>query len=237
MAVVASDDVAALLASHPLFRHLVEHERHDLARNCTKKEFRAGEMVFVKGDPGGAFHVVLTGRVLIVNYSINGQPVIYDVLCRGDNFGEVPAIDGKARTAHATTLDDTELLIIGRSVFLELITQNSRFALSLLDGLSRRLRFARALLDDLIWFDLPSRLAKRLLALVEKQEAFGQPSNAVRVCHLSQNTLAGMIGASRQTVNKLLRDWEHQGIVELHREEIIVSNIGYLRNIADGGLS
>jgi CRP-like cAMP-binding protein len=235
--VVASDDVAALLASHPLFRHLAEHERLDLARNCKKKEFHASETVFAKGDPGGACHVVLTGRVLIVNYSVNGQPVIYDVFCRGDHFGEISAIDGKTRTADARTLEDTELLIIGGSTFLRLVTQNSRFALSLLEVLSGRLRFARALLDDLIWLDLPSRLAKRLLALVEKQGAFDQPSNAARVCHLSQNTLAGMIGASRQTVNKLLRDWEHQGIVELRREEIIVGNAGYLRNIADGSLS
>jgi DNA-binding transcriptional regulator YhcF (GntR family) len=74
------------------------------------------------------------------------------------------------------------------------------------------------------------------LALAEKQEAFDQPSGE-RVCHLSQNSLAGMIGASRQTVNKMLRDWEHQGIVELHREEIIVCDATRLRDIADSSLS
>jgi CRP-like cAMP-binding protein len=231
--VVVSYDVTALLANHPLFRHLPEHERLDLAKNGNRKEFSSGELVFAKGDPAEAFYIVLKGRVLISNYSVD-QKIIYDVPCSGDNFGEVSAIDGNSRTADATTLEDSELLIIRRSVFLQLIVQNSRFALSLLETICIRVRFARALLDDLYWLDLPSRLAKRLLALAEKQEAFDQPSGE-RVCHLY--SLAGMIGASHQTVNKVLRDWEHQGIVELHREEIIVCDATRLRDIADSSLS
>jgi CRP/FNR family cyclic AMP-dependent transcriptional regulator len=234
--VVVSYDITALLANHPLFRHLPEHERLDLAKNGNIKEFDSGELVFAKGDPAGGFYIILKGRVVIGNYSAAGQQTIYDVLSSGDNFGEVSAIDGNARTADATTLEDSELLIIRRSVFLQLIIQNSGFALSLLETMCRRVRFARVLLHDLYWLDLPCRLAKRVLALAEKQEALDQPSGE-RVCHLSQNSLASMIGASRQTVNKMLRDWEHQGIVELHREEIIVCDATRLRDIADSSLS
>jgi CRP-like cAMP-binding protein len=112
-----SYDVTALLANHPLFRHLPEHERLDLAKNGNRKEFRSGELVFAKGDPAGAFYIVLKGRVLIGNYSVDGQKIIYDVLCSGDNFGEVSAIDGNARTADATTLEDSRTIDYPKECF------------------------------------------------------------------------------------------------------------------------
>ena len=97
------------------------------------------------------------------------------------------------------------------------------------------MRLVRSILDDLYGLDVPSRLAKRLLALAENQEAAGRPDD-VRVCRLSQISLASMIGASRQTVNKMLRDCRHQGIVELHREEIIVCDATRLRDIVDSSI-
>jgi CRP-like cAMP-binding protein len=117
---------------------------------------------------------------------------------------------------------------------LSLLKQNPHVSLRLLHIIGARVRLTSARLDELFWLDFPSRLAKRLLVLLEG-EGWGEGSEGKLVCRLSQDRLASIIGASRQTVNEQLRAWEREGIVHLSRGSISIRNEVRLRQIASPG--
>lgn len=227
-------DVKNILAQHFLLKHLPVDDLARLAGLSTTKRLQAGEAVFMKGDPGNSMMAVLSGRVRICAYSAGGREVVLNVINQGEVFGEIAMIDGGERTADAFAMEATELLVLSRRDFMPFLESNPSVCVKLLEVLCRRLRWTSEQLEDVNFLDLRSRLAKRILYLVDHNDdqAVGEQPAGVRI---SQHMLASMIGTSREAVNKQLRFWEEEGVIDVRRGSITVLSRDRLARIVEDG--
>lgn len=209
-------DIKAILANHVMLRHLPPGELERLAQMATTRQCKAGEAVFLKGDPGTSMMAVMTGRVRICCYSSDGREVVLNVCGLGEVFGEIALIDGGDRTADAFAMDATELLVLSRRDFLPVLHRNPEVCVRLLELLCRRLRATSQQLEDVNFLDLRTRLAKRLLYLSETSSERPAADEMITL-RISQHMLASMIGTSREAVNKQLRSWQEHGLIGVGR--------------------
>jgi CRP-like cAMP-binding protein len=214
-----SHPVVQRFGEHPLLRHFPSDELAAFLRASKQRTYREGEFVFVKGDPGETCFLVLSGRIRICSFSPEGRISVLDIVAAGEIFGEMALLDEGQRSTDADALEDSELLIMRRRDILPLLSRYPPASMALLRLLSSRLRRTTDQLEDFAWLSLAARLAKRLLAL---SAAGGSSSGELAVVSLPQGALAGMVGASRQAVNKQLRCWEEGGLICLKRGAIVV---------------
>jgi len=205
-----------------LFAGLDEVELESIARQMRSRRFRNGETIFHQDDPGDALHVVVAGAVKIVLPSAeDGEPAIMATLRPGDFFGALALLDGAPRSATAVALGKTETLVLRREAFLELVDSDRTLRVALLSSLSHEIRSITAHVQDLHFLDLPGRLAKRILREAEGREP--EPDGSVQLAWpYTQSELAGMIGGSRQSVNRLLSDLVDEGLVEVRRDALVI---------------
>src|SRR6266702_8103079 len=145
----------------------------------------------------------------------------------GEIFGEIALLDGRPRTGDATAMSDCELMVIERRDFLDLVRSQPEIALKLMEVLCARLRHTSEQVEDVLFLDLPGRLAKILLQLTETAKL----PQARRVA-ITQREIGQMIGMSRESTNKQLRDWEDRNWVRLERGGIVVLKPDALAAIA-----
>jgi|SRR5688572_5873202 CRP/FNR family transcriptional regulator, cyclic AMP receptor protein len=218
-----------MLERSPLFRGLAAAPLQRLASLAAQRKFRAGEIVFSQGDPGDALYGVIAGRVRISAGTTDGREIYLNIMQPGDTFGEIALLDGGQRTATATTTDASELVSIRREHFLGLIAQEPALALELLRLCGQRLRWTSGMVEDAALLDVPARLAKRLLSLVQQH---GQRSEGGVTLRLSQEELASFLGVSRQIVNQYLQGWRARNWVRLGRGVVTVCDESALRNLS-----
>jgi CRP-like cAMP-binding protein len=156
--------------------------------------------------------VVCAGSVRISVPSEQGQDAIFNLIPPGELFGEIALLDGGARTADAMVIEDSELMVIERRDFIPLIREFPDVAMKLIEVVCSRLRRTSEQVEDIVFLGLPERLAKALLRLHASSAA--NPENAIRI---TQRDLSQMVGASRESANKLLRDWQRRGWLKLRR--------------------
>ena len=200
-----------------------------LVHTLRVRRFRKGETIFHQGDPGDALFVVDSGSVKVVLPSDEGaEPAIVAILGPGEFFGELAILDGAAHSATIVAVEATETLVLHRDAFLSLIDSDSGLRRALLASLATEIRRLTGHVEDLHFLDLPGRLASRILRLAESA---GVPTadRSVRISWpYTQSELAGMIGGSRQSVNRLLADLTDQGLVRLERDHLVVVDVDRL---------
>ena len=190
-------------------------------------------MLFRKGDPGDSLYVVLAGRISIGTTSEDGKEVVLNVLGRGEVFGEIALLDGKARTADATAMAESNLLVLDRKDFMPFLESHPEVAARLIAVLCERVRWVSQSYEDALFMDLPARLAKRLLLLAETH---GEPAGGTGTrieFPLSQQELAKMAGVSRESVNKLLRAWQTQGLIAHDHSHVTILDEARLRRLVE----
>jgi CRP/FNR family transcriptional regulator, cyclic AMP receptor protein len=203
----------ALLASH-FFSHMSAEELDEIIGFAVERRLPRGTSIFSKGDAGSSMMAVLAGRVRISAVSADGKEVTLNVIGPGEIFGEIALLDGKPRSADATAVEDTVLMEVERKRFLPFLLKNEALVERLLVVLCDRLRRTSLVLEEIALFDLPSRLARLLVKL---SQDYGRPApvGGVRIdMKLSQRDLATLVASSRETVNKQLRGWREQGMVD-----------------------
>lgn len=227
-------EVRRILAQNFLFRYLPPTDLDRLGDLAFRRSYGRGESIFLKGDPGNAMMAVLSGRVQICTYSSDGREVVLNVILPGEVFGEIALIDGGERTADAFAMETTELLILSRRDFLPYLESNPKVCVKLLEMMCLRIRWTSEQLEDLNFLDLRSRLAKRLvyLASIHGEETVEGTRINVR---LPQHLLASMIGTSREAVNKQLRAWESDNIIDVSRGSITIRDREALKQIVNEG--
>ncbi|MBL8659131.1 MAG: Crp/Fnr family transcriptional regulator [Rhodospirillales bacterium] len=225
-------DLKAALAQHFLLKDLSPVDLERVGDLATTRWYRTGQPVFMKGDPGTAMMAVLSGRIRICAYSADGREVILNVINPGEVFGEIALIDGGERTADAFAMEPTELLSLSRRDFLPYLERNPPVCIRLLTVLCQRLRSTSEQLEDFNFLDLRCRLAKRLLYLAA---IHGEPSGTgIHIgVRLPQHLLASMIGTSREAVNKQLRLWEGDGLLDVRRGSITILDREGLEAVVD----
>ena len=186
-------------------------------------EYGKGEIVFQQGDPGDALFVVNSGTVEIGILSEEGKKLSLNVMKAGDVFGEIAALDGGIRTATATALQPVTMVKYRRSDLNELISSRSEMALKVIELLCGRIRWINQQVEDLAMLDVEGRLANRLLILYNR---FAGGDGWLK---MSQSDLADFLGVSRESTNKALQNWRAEGIIELSRGSIKITDASILR--------
>lgn len=198
-----------ILRQCTLFHGLDDAGLCELAGRARMENFRSGETIFDAGSPGQEMMAVVIGIVRISLPSVTGKELILADLGSGDVFGEIALLDGRARSATATAHKACSLLLLHRRDVLSFLRKRPDFCITLLELLCARLRRSDDRMADIAFFDVPARLAK---ALVSRVAAAADSTLEVA---LSQSDLAKMVGSSRENVNRCLREWQRQGLVQV----------------------
>ena len=169
---------------------------------------------------------VLVGAVRISLPAPKGREVILVDLPAGELFGEIALLDGKPRSASASALTNCELMVLERRDMLQFLEHNPSACLNLMQLLCARIRRSDERMAEIAFFDLPARLAKALLR-------YPTPSRGPQKLALSQRELAEMSGATRENVNRCLREWQRRGILELKNRWTIILKPEALHAIED----
>lgn len=220
MPVATNLDLDALSRSVVL-RGLARAELEQLADLMRRRTYRRGEVVFHQGDPGESLHVVCHGTLKVVIIGDNGEEAVLAVLGPSDVFGEMALLDGGPRSATVTALESVETAVLSRSDFVQLLRRTPATVDSLLASLARTIRQADDDIGGLMFLDLHGRLARKLLELAETYGEASDGKTLIRV-QLTQEELAGMIGATRASVNKILGFFEDRGAIERRGRQIVV---------------
>jgi CRP/FNR family cyclic AMP-dependent transcriptional regulator len=226
---MAAFDKRAVLREHPLFGGLSSEVIDRLASYAHTKAVAAGSTIFAKGDPGNSLFAVCTGTVKISNHSADGKDAVFNLINAGEIFGEIALLDGQPRTAEAHALTDCELMLIDRRDFIPLVKSQPDIALKLIEVLCGRLRRTSEQVEDVLFLNLPARLAKTLLWLASRSKAPAQN----RKVAITQREIGQIIGMSRESTNKELRAWEDNKWVRLERGGVVVLAPDKLAQIAE----
>jgi CRP/FNR family cyclic AMP-dependent transcriptional regulator len=224
-------DKEMVLSEHFLLRHLGRDELRRLAATTTLSNHAAGAVIFLKGDPGNSMIAVVRGRVKICAHSSEGKELILNIIERGGLFGEIALFDGEPRTADAIALEDTDLLSLERSKVQPFFKENPDLALRLLAVVCKRFRETSEHLEDSLFREAPSRLARCLLRL---SRAFGKnvDGGTLLDIKLSQQQIGNYVGVSRETVNKQLGEWQRDGLIAINSSVITLRNKAALEDVA-----
>lgn len=211
----------AVLATAPLFAGVDPATADLLASAMTTRKVDRGHVVFTEGDTGDRLFIVLEGKVKISRSASDGRENLLAVLGPSEMFGELSLFDPGPRTATATAVTDSALASLDHDDLRPLLLAQPSVAAQLLAALAQRLRRTNEAMADLVFSDVPGRVAKALLDLAER---FGDAeSDGVRVHHdLTQEELAQLVGASRETVNKALSEFANRGWLRLEGRTVLL---------------
>jgi len=219
------------LRDAPLFSALDEHSAAALRESMTSETLKKGEVLFQEADQGDQLYLITDGKIKLSHTSGDGRESLFTVLGPGDMFGELSVFDPGPRTSTAIAVTDVEVLGLKHDVLKPWLTQRPEVAQSLLQALANRLRRNSETMSDLVFADVPGRVAKVLIQLNEK---FGANSASGRlVAHdLTQEEIAQLVGASRETVNKALADFVTRGWIRLETRSVLILDVTRLQGRA-----
>ncbi|MFZ9284182.1 MAG: Crp/Fnr family transcriptional regulator [Candidatus Nanopelagicales bacterium] len=214
-----------------LFSALDDEAAQALRASMTEHKAAKGAVIFAEGDPGDRLYVVMHGKVKLGSQADDGRENMFAVLGPGEMFGELSLFDPSPRQANAVALTDVTLLGLANESLQPWLTGRPEVAIGLLRALARRMRKTHGSLSDLVFTDVPGRVAKALIELAKK---FGEhQDNGVRVNHdLTQEELAQLVGASRETVNKALADFAQRGWIVLEQKSVLILELDRLQRRA-----
>ena len=214
-----------LLERHGFFGQLSQSDLDAVLTHARVEHHRAGELIFAKGSPGRSMMAVLRGSIKISLPSVAGREIVLAINKAGDIFGEMALLDGSERTGDATAITDCDLLVIDHRDFIPFLERRGDLCMILLRLLCRRLRQTNEHVEGALFERLDVRLARVLLRLSASDGARQQEH-----IRISQNELASLLGAARESVNKQLHVWQRAGLLDLRKREIVILDRTALEN-------
>lgn len=205
----------------PLFSELSDSQLDEISKFAVRQMFKKDNMVLIEEEVGSTMFVILSGRVKISRISDEGREVILSILVDGDFFGEMSILDGQTRSANAVTLEDTELLIIRREYFLQMLHDYPQIAINLLKELAHRLRRSDAQIKSLSLQNALGKVASTLLRIADDSGIIKQ--GQVEIAHLPpQQDLANMAGTSRETISRVIKSLNQLGYVRKEGSKLMI---------------
>jgi CRP/FNR family cyclic AMP-dependent transcriptional regulator len=209
------------LRTSPLFKAMQPEEVDAILDFATERRLRRGQVVFQKGDTGSSMMAVLSGRVRISAVNADGKEITLNVINPGEVLGEIALLDGQPRSADASAIEDTVLLVVERRNFLPFLTNNQMLASRLLAVLCEKLRSTSLALEQIALFDLEARLARLILKLAADYGRRSADGTRIEM-KLSQRDISNLVASSRESVNKQLAIWRDSGVLAIEDGRIIV---------------
>lgn len=215
----------------PIFLNLAPQQLQALPAKLHRRHYHRGEVIFHQDDPGDRMHIILEGRVKISIASEDGREKDIALFRPGDCFGEMALLDGSNRSATATAVDSTETITLYRQDFLDFLAEHPEVASDVNSLLIQRLRNVNQMLGDVVFLDVPTRVAKQLLALAGTYAGGAEPGAPI-VVPIGQDELAHMVGASRETVSRALNSYRRLGLLTTSHRRITITDQPGLERIA-----
>jgi len=219
------------LSEAPLFEDLSDEDARALRAMVLVVKLNRGERLFAEGDKGDKLYIIITGKIKLTKAAPDGRENLLSVHGPGEMFGELSLFDPIPRTSSATAVTSADLAGLAHVDLRSWLSTRPEMAMHLLQALAQRLRRINEVKADLVFTDVPGRVAKALLDLAER---FGSPGMlGVQVSHdLTQEELAQLVGASRETVNKALADFATRGWIQLAARSVLITDMDRLRKRA-----
>ena len=208
----------------PLFTALDDAAAASLRASMDSVKIAKGSVLFAEGDEGDHLYVIVEGKLKLGTSSGDGRENLLSILGPGEMFGELSLFDPGPRTSTATAVTDAKLLSLGQEKLIPWLATNPNVSLQLLARLAQRLRRTNEAVGDLVFSDVPGRVAK---ALIDLGERFGKQTDEGLFVHhdLTPEELAQLVGASRETVNKALADFAGRGWLKLDGRAVLITDV------------
>jgi len=193
---------------------LTDHQMNQLAGAVTKRRVQRGELIVEQGKKSHALYVILSGRARVVMTDRRAREVILDMIAPGDYVGELSLIDGKSHSANVQAEVQCDLLVLDHQDFNRCLSENHAMALAVIKGLAQRLRKADEKIGSLALMDVYSRVTKVLMGM-------SKPAGSKQLLiteKITRQDIAKMVGASREMVSRVMRDFEEQGFIKTHED-------------------
>jgi len=215
-----------------LFLDLPAETAARFAALASRRSLGDGELLYARGDAAEALYGLIRGRIRLSNVAPDGREVLMTLFEPGDWIGELSLFDEQPRTHNATAVEEVEVFVLPRARLLALLDAEPLLYRHFAARLARQLRLALSYIDDVVFLPLSLRLAKRLLQLAR---VYGQdtPQGLLLDLHLPQEDLGSMLGASRQSVSKELREWEKQGWIGLDYGRVLIRDLAALKRLVN----
>ena len=224
---MVTENEAIYLKQLPLFAGLADEDIRGLMALAKRRTFRSGEVIFHREDPGQVLYVIKEGKVKISLISPDGQEISLVVFGKGECFGEFAILDGLPRSADVVALEKVECYTLQRSDFHNAIMKNPKIAIQIIEVLTRRLRSTDQMVEDLIFLDVYGRVAKKLLELADTHGTKVDDGTRIDV-RLTQQEIASMVGASRESVNKVMGYCTDKNFISTDKYKVTLHRISEL---------
>ncbi len=228
---LSREEKRRLIRNVALFAALSDKDLDALIAVARNTRLAARERLFHKGDEGTQIYVVIQGRLKALTTSDEGDDVVFSILGEGEVFGEIALLGRPRRTATVTAITPCDLLVIDRRDFLQFLRTHPEAAIELLSVLAERLKRVSELVEDTLFLNLPVRLAKKLVHLARAYG--GHVDDGVKIdLKLSQEEWGDLVGATRESINKLLREWTESGLITLEQGYVVIHRPRELERLA-----
>ncbi|HEY9839051.1 MAG: Crp/Fnr family transcriptional regulator [Candidatus Sericytochromatia bacterium] len=223
-----TEKLAEFFKKGSLFSNLSNEELNQLAQIVRERKFDRNQVIFYEGDLGGSLYVIVSGTVKIVIMADDGREHILGLLDEGNFFGEISLIDGEPRSATAIALDKVNIVMISREDFVRLLRENPEMSLKIMQTLCDRLRRTDKHVETLAFLSAPGRVAQVLLNWAEK-ESPGLDKNISIPHKMTRQEFASIAGTSRETLTRVLMDFQDDGLIKLEKNRIVIAERKHLR--------
>ncbi len=219
-----------ILKNIPLFSELSDKDLQRIAQVANKQHYHKENLILIEEEVGSSMFVILDGRVKISRISDDGREVILAIMSEGDFFGEMSLLDGQTRSANVTAIEDSELLVIRREEFLQMLHDYPQIAINLLKELAQRIRKGDEHIKSLSLQDAKGRVANTLIRIAEDYGVFRKGQVEINELPLQQD-LANMAGTSRETISRVIKTLIQQGYLKKERGKIIILDYERFKSI------
>ncbi|MCH7618313.1 MAG: Crp/Fnr family transcriptional regulator [Candidatus Marinimicrobia bacterium] len=218
-----------LLKNLPLFGELDDEELVEIWNHVQTRSYKKGNIILFEEDPGDSLFIIKEGKVKITRLSEEGREVILSILGEGEFFGEMSILDGESRSANVIALADSEVFVLKREEFINILTSNPQIAITLLEELAARIRKSDQQIEYLSLADAENRVAMTLLRLAEESGTFKMGQVTIEELPMQQD-MANMSGTSRETISRMLSEFTEKEYIDRKGKKLIILDYDKFRS-------
>lgn len=209
------------LATVPLFSELEDTDLERISQVASVQKYHKDNIILIEEEVGTTMFIIISGKVKISRISDDGREVILSILSEGDFFGEMSLLDGQTRSANVTAIEESELLMLRREDFLQMLYDYPQIAVNLLKELAQRIRKSDEQIKSLSLQDATGRVASTILRIAEDSGIFRK--GIVEISNLPlQQDLANMAGTSRETISRVIKSLCQDGLLQKEGNKILI---------------
>ena len=218
-----------LLKNLPLFGELDDEELVEIWNHVQTRSYKKGNIILFEEDPGDSLFIIKEGKVKITRLSEEGREVILSILGEGEFFGDMSILDGESRSANVIALADSEVFVLKREEFINILTSNPQIAITLLEELAARIRKSDQQIEYLSLADAENRVAMTLLRLAEESGTFKMGQVTIEELPMQQD-MANMSGTSRETISRMLSEFTEKEYIDRKGKKLIILDYDKFRS-------